>query len=143
MTIRDPIIERLIELGYTSFKLVNEVAHRAAPPIFEHEIGWRFLRKIGRAVPPIGSALRGLAQRLPMRSEWDPPGKLAVDGYEFGDYGSGPFGDVAAGDWLAPRDALRKFAWLRTASSSPGRSAYSGGTCTPGVCSPASTARLC
>jgi FkbM family methyltransferase len=47
----DPILERLIELGYSAFKFVNGETHWSAPPIFDHQVGWRILRKIGRFAP--------------------------------------------------------------------------------------------
>ena len=41
----DPIVERLIELGYSAFKFVNGETYWPRPSIFDHQIGWRLLRK--------------------------------------------------------------------------------------------------
>jgi FkbM family methyltransferase len=106
----DPILEKLIELGYSSFKFVNGETYRPAPPIFEHQIGWRFLRKAGRISPLIRKAISGLPQRFCAKSEYDPPGKYSPDGYSFGTHSSGPFGELAAGSWLTSAAALR---WYR------------------------------
>ncbi len=105
----DPILERLIELGYTGFKLVDGESYRPAAPIFDHEIGWRLLRKAGRTLPFIRSAICALPQPLRMRSEWNPPGKHGQDRWKFGSYNSGPFGEEAAGQWMPPQQALKRF----------------------------------
>ena len=110
---RDQILEKLIELGYTSFKFVNGETYWPTPPIFEHQIGWRILRKIGRVAPFVRSAIGKLPLRLRPNSEYDPPGKYSPDGYRFGDYSSGPFGEQAAGSWLSQAEALRWFGRLK------------------------------
>jgi FkbM family methyltransferase len=109
----DPIVERLIELGYSGFKFVNGETYRSAAPIFDHQIGWRLLRKIGRHAPFIRNAIGGLPQRLRPNAEYDPPGKHNPDGYAFGPYHSGPFGEQADGPWLTPAAALRWFGSLK------------------------------
>jgi hypothetical protein len=60
----DPILETLIELGYSAFKLVNGETYRPTPPIFDHQIGWRLLRNIGRLAPFVRNAISRLPQRL-------------------------------------------------------------------------------
>jgi hypothetical protein len=109
----DPILERLLDLGYSRFKLVDGESYRPAPPIFNSEIGWRMLRKMGRLVPPIRKTICMLPERLRGKSEFNPPGKYSPDGYPFTRYSSGPFGEQAAGPWLGADDALRIFGRLR------------------------------
>jgi FkbM family methyltransferase len=109
----DPILERLIELGYSAFKFVNGETYRPKPPIFDHQVGWRLLRKIGRHAPFVRNAICGLPEWLRPNSEYDPPGKHSPDGYAFGTQHSGPFGEQAAGSWLTSAAALRWFGVLK------------------------------
>jgi hypothetical protein len=109
----DPILERLIELGYSAFKFVNGETYWPTPPIFDHQIGWRLLRKIGRLAPFVRNGISRLPQRLRPKSEYDPHGKYSPVGYPFGPYSSGPFGEQAAGLWLACAPALRWFGNLK------------------------------
>lgn len=109
----DPFVERLIELGYSAFKFVDGMTHWPSFPIFDHEIGWRFLRKLGRLVPSVRSAIAWLPQRYRPKSEWNPPGQHNPDGYPFTSYSSGPFGEMAAGSWMAPPAAVRRFRVLK------------------------------
>ena len=95
----DPILEKLVDLGYSAFKFVDGETYRPTPPIFDHQIGWRFLRKIGRLYPFVRNGLSRLPQRLRFKSEYEPPGKYSPDGYPFGPNSSGPFGEQAAGSW--------------------------------------------
>lgn len=105
----DPVVESLIGLSYSAFKFVDGSTYHAAAPIFDHEIGWRLLRKAGRLVPPVRAAIARLPQKLRAKDEYNPPGKYSPDGYKFTDYSSGPFGEHAAGRWLDAASALR---WL-------------------------------
>lgn len=105
----DPIIEALIDLGYSSFKFVNGKTYRPNPPIFQHEFGWRLLRKTGRLFPPIRKAIAQLPPQFRRKSEYDPPYKYSPDGYGFTDHSSGPFGEQAAGPWLGGDVALSRF----------------------------------
>jgi FkbM family methyltransferase len=107
----DPIVERLIELGYSAFKFVNGETYWPTPPIFDHQIGWRILRKIGRIAPLVRNGISRLPLRLLPNSEYDPPGKYSPGDYPFGSHSSGPFGEQAAGSWLTSAAALR---WCRT-----------------------------
>jgi FkbM family methyltransferase len=109
----DPILERLIDLGYSAFKFVNGETYRPTPPIFDHQIGWRLVRKAGRHAPFVRNAIRSLPQRLRAKSEYDPPGKYMPDGYPFTSHSSGPFGEQAAGSWLTRDAALRWFGGLK------------------------------
>jgi FkbM family methyltransferase len=109
----DPILERLIEFGYSAFKFVNGETYWPTPPIFDHQVGWRFLRKLGRRVPFVRNAICKLPPRLHPNSEYDPPYKYSPAGYPFGLYSSGPFGEQAAGMWLTCAAALRWFGALK------------------------------
>jgi FkbM family methyltransferase len=109
----DPILERLTELGYSAFKFVNGETFWPAPPIFAYQIGWRFLRKVGRLAPFVRKGISRLPQRFRPNSEYDPPGKYSPAGYPFGLHSSGPFGEEAAGAWLTYAAALRWFGILK------------------------------
>lgn len=106
---RDPIVETLIELGYTAFKFVDGERFWSSTPIFEHQIAWRVLRKLGRVVPSFGSFMRALPEPLRRKSEWNPPGPHNPHNYPFTGYSSGPFGEYAAGKWKTSDAALRWF----------------------------------
>ncbi len=105
----DPFLERLAALGYIAFKFVDGSTYRPAPPIFDHQIGWRLLRRAGRTVPVFHAVMRKLPQPLRAKREWNPPGKYSPDSYAFTDQSSGPFGERAAGSWLTVDAANR---WL-------------------------------
>src|SRR5579862_6352464 len=77
----DPIVERLIELGYSDFKFVNGETYWHNPPILHHEIGWRLLRKTGRVLPLVRSAVSKLPERFRAKGEWDPAELFSPDGY--------------------------------------------------------------
>jgi FkbM family methyltransferase len=113
LNVSDPILETLIDLGYTAFKFVDIDSYRPAPPIFDHEIGWRLLRKAGRLVPPLRRAIGKLPPALRCKAEFNPPGRFSPDGYKFPNYSSGPFGEQAAGFWMTPAQALAWFGRLR------------------------------
>lgn len=113
LSYEDPIIERLTELGYTAFKFVSGETYRPTYPIFDHQIGWRLMRKIGRIVPFVRSGICSLPEPLRPKSEFDPPGKYSPSGYGFGCYSSGPFGEQAAGCWKTAAAALRWFENLK------------------------------
>jgi hypothetical protein len=54
----DPILDRLIELGYSRFKFVNGLTYRPNPPILNHEWGWRIVRKWDHLTGLVPSWLR-------------------------------------------------------------------------------------
>jgi FkbM family methyltransferase len=105
----DPFLDQLIALGYNAFKFVDGLNFHPTPPIFNHQIGWRLLRRAGRAVPIVHAIMRKLPQPLRAKREWNPPGRYSPDGYPFTDQSSGPFGERAGGSWLSA-DASRR--WL-------------------------------
>jgi hypothetical protein len=106
----EPFLDQLTALGYTAFKFVDGATFHPMPPIFNHQIGWRLLRKAGRAVPMFHDMMCKLPQPLRSKQEWNPPGRYSPDGYGFTDHSSGPFGERAGGSWLAADAAGR---WLK------------------------------
>jgi hypothetical protein len=109
----DPLVERLIELGYNSFKFVDGKTYWPTPEIFDHQLGWRLLGRVGRVAPFIRSGTSRLPLRLRPNSEYDPPGKYSPTGYEFRRYSSGLLGEQAAGSWSTGESALRWFSGLK------------------------------
>jgi len=106
VNLTDPFVTRLAELGYTAFKFIDGETYRASEPIFPHEWGWRTLRKIGRLIPPFRSLVRSLPASIrPGKDEWDKGGKYNPDGYAYSSNCSGPFGELAAGEWVDARAA--------------------------------------
>ena len=110
----DPILERLMELGYSAFKFVNGETYWSTPPIFDHDLGWRFVRKVGRLARFVRIGISRLPQRFRQKSEYDPPGKHSPFGYPFGPHSSGPFGEQASGSWLTCSGALSWFGVLKS-----------------------------
>jgi FkbM family methyltransferase len=122
----DPIVERLIELGYSAFKFVNGETYWPTPPVFNHQIGWGLLRKVRRApfvrkafskvvrrAPFVRKAVSKVGRRLRPNFEYDRPYKYSPTGYPFGPNSSGPFGEQAAGNWLTSEAALGWFGKLK------------------------------
>jgi len=109
----DPILETLVELGYSAFKFVNGETYWPTPPVFDHQVGWRLLRKVGRRAPFVRHAIARLPMRLRPNSEYDPPYKYSPAGYPFGLNSSGPFGEQAAGPWLTSEAAIGWFRKLK------------------------------
>ncbi len=81
LSLTDPIVEKLIGLGYSSFKFVNGQTYRPTTPIFDHQVGWRILRKAGRVAPIIRNLISKMPETIRAKSEFDPPGKYSPDGY--------------------------------------------------------------
>ena len=67
------ILSRLADLGYRSFKLINQHFHTSSQEIFDSELGWRLLRKIGRTAPPFKKAMQALPYAWRSKMEWDQP----------------------------------------------------------------------
>ena len=91
LTHSDPLIERLYELGYRRFKLVNQSTYTDATPVFENEIGFRAVRKL--------CVLPAVRRALPdgLRSDFDTFTRRR--GHVFPDGASGPFGEDTFGPW--------------------------------------------
>jgi FkbM family methyltransferase len=113
LNLADSIVEALIDLGYSAFKFVYGETYRPAPPIFNRDVAWRLLRRAGRLVPPLRTAIASLPPKFRDKDEYNPPGKYSPDGYPFTHYSSGPFGEQVAGRWMEPGEARRWFDKLR------------------------------
>ena len=103
------VVAELQKLGYTKFKLVNQLTFTDSMPITPDEFGRRFLRKLSVKLPLIKRALGApsIASRLE-RTDFD--SFREQSGYHFGPGSSGPFGDETFGKW---RDAGEISARLR------------------------------
>jgi FkbM family methyltransferase len=83
------ILDLFVRLGYRHFKLLAQPYHTPSEKIYDHEIGWRLLRKLSQKIPVLHSVLKSLPQRLRPKTEWEDPKE-----------GSGPFGEDTPGLWL-------------------------------------------
>jgi FkbM family methyltransferase len=100
------VIEHLQAIGYRSFKLVNQSTYTEATPVFDHEIGFRALRRLCRAVPRLR---HGLPDGV--RADFDTFAEQQR--YVFPQGSSGPFGEDTHGQWRSADDVLRRFAAIR------------------------------
>ena len=100
------LVERLYELGYRRFKLVNQSTYTDATPVFENQVAFRALRKLCARVP---AARRLLPDGV--RSDFDTfPERL---GYQFPQGSSGPFGEDTFGPWRSRDEILRRYESIR------------------------------
>jgi len=99
------LLNRLLELGYARFKLLNQVTFTDKRPIFDHELGARIVRKLYR-LRPLQPAIRHLLPRADFdtfTSQFD---------WTFPEGSSGPFGEQTFGHWISSEEVLRKHAVL-------------------------------
>jgi FkbM family methyltransferase len=90
-------LSRLLECGYTDFKLINQETYTQSTPIFDFESGYRALRKAGRLLLPLRWLIVGLPDKLrPQKIEWDTFREKM--GFQVA-YSSGPFGEETEGPW--------------------------------------------
>jgi FkbM family methyltransferase len=92
LTHSNPLIDRLYELGYRQFKLVNQSTYTDATPVFENEIGFRAVRKLCVLLPAVRRALPD-----GVRSDFDTFTRR--HGHVFPEGASGPFGEDTFGPW--------------------------------------------
>jgi FkbM family methyltransferase len=92
------IIGELRALGYTRFKIINQGTHTTSTPIFQNQVGWRFLRKtrIGRLLP---NGLKHDFDTFHRDRKWN---------WTFNEGTSGPFGEDAFGPWLTESQAKQR-----------------------------------
>src|SRR5262249_8664579 len=90
LTHTDNLIDRLYELGYRRFKLVNQSTYTDATPVFENEIGFRAVRKLCVLLPAMKRALPD-----GWRADFDTFARRR--GYAFAEGSSGPFGEDTFG----------------------------------------------
>ena len=104
LTHGDGLIERLHELGYRRFKLINQTTHTDATPVFENETSLRALRKLCTLVP-------GIKRYVPngVRIDFD----TMESEYRFPLGASGPFGEATFGPWRSKADVERRYERIR------------------------------
>lgn len=92
------VVAELQKLGYTKFKLVNQLTFTDSMPITEDEFGRRFLRKLAVKLPFVKATLGmpAIASRLE-RTDFD--GFREQFPYRFAPGSSGPFGEDTFGKW--------------------------------------------
>ena len=100
------IIEKLHDIGYRGFKLVNQSTYTEATPVFDNELALRPLRKVCRLLPTVK---RLLPQGL--RSDFDTFAER--QGYRFSQGSSGPFAEGTYGRWRSADDVRRRFDSIR------------------------------
>jgi FkbM family methyltransferase len=101
------LLQRLLDLGYDRFKLLNQVTFTDKPPIFEHEKGLRALRKLYRKLP----AARPLVRKIVPRSDFDTFHR--THGWSFPEGSSGPFGEQTYGPWMTSGEIHTRYTELR------------------------------
>jgi FkbM family methyltransferase len=99
------LIDRLHELGYRRFKLLNQTTYTPATPVFDNEIAFRALRKLCTLVP-------AMKRRVPngLRIDFDTP---ALNDHQFPPGSSGPFGEPTFGPWRSKAEVERQYDRIR------------------------------
>ena len=106
LTHGDGLIERLHDLGYRRFKLVNQSTYTDATPVFDNQIGFRALRKLCAYAPAVK---RFVPDGL--RSDFDT--FTPEPGHRFAQGSSGPFAEETYGPWRARDEIVRRFDDIR------------------------------
>lgn len=99
------ILQRLRELGYKNFALINQVTHTSSTPIFHSETGCRALRKVCHIFPFAKNLIRALP-------DWLRPKKIEFDPQHAALSHSGPFGEDLREGWLTPDETVQRADWL-------------------------------
>lgn len=95
------LLNRLLELGYDRFKLLNQVTYTHNRPIFDYELGARVGRKLYRMRP-----LRPVIRRVLPRADFDTfPSEFD---WTFAEGASGPFAEQTYGPWIDVAEVLRR-----------------------------------
>jgi FkbM family methyltransferase len=97
------LVVELQKMGYSKFKLINQLTYTSSLPIGERETALRLLRKLSIKLPIVGKAVRSpaIASRL-KRVDFDSfEDRLQ---YTFGEGSSGPFGEDTFGHWRAAEE---------------------------------------
>jgi FkbM family methyltransferase len=108
------LLQRLLDLGYCRFKLLNQVTFTDRQPVFDYEIGLRAVRKLYRKVAPI----RPLIRNVVPRSDFD--NFHESSDWSFPEGSSGPFGEQTFGWWTTPDRILQRFSQLQRAYNKAG-----------------------
>lgn len=97
------LVGKLHNLGYTKFKLINQLTYTSSVPIAQNEIGLRLLRKVSMKVPLVGKLTKSDAGASQLkRVDFDTFASRFP--YNFGEGSSGPFGEDTFGPWRSPED---------------------------------------
>jgi FkbM family methyltransferase len=94
------LLQRLQDLGYFGFKLLNQVTFSDKRPIFDYEVGLRAIRKLYRGAAPF----RPLIRKLVPRSDFDTFHETGT--WRFPEGSSGPFGKQTYGRWMTSDQIL-------------------------------------
>jgi FkbM family methyltransferase len=102
------LLNRLLDLGYHRFKLLNQSTYTDKRPIFDYELAPRLARKLYR-VRPLRPMICGVFQRADFDTftqQFD---------WTFTEGSSGPFAENTYGSWIGPAEILKKHAALHRA----------------------------
>lgn len=97
------VVAELQKLGYSKFKLVNQLTFTDSTPITQDEFGRRLLRKLSVKLPLVKRTLGmpAIASRLE-RTDFDNFRERLP--YHFGAGSSGPFGEETFGKWRSAQE---------------------------------------
>lgn len=107
------LVAELQKLGYSKFKLINQLTYTSSLPIAPNEIGLRLLRKLSKKLPVAGRITRSaaIASRLE-RVDFDSFEDQLQ--YKFGEGSSGPFGEDTFGDWRKAAEVSSQIAHIQS-----------------------------
>jgi len=106
LTHLDGMIERLHDLGYRRFKLVNQSTYTDATPVFDDQIAFRALRKLCAYTPR-------LKRLVPDGIRCDFDTFAPEPDYGFPQGSSGPFGEETYGRWRSMDEIVRRYEDIR------------------------------
>ena len=109
----DKLLDRLLNLGYSRFKLLNQTTYTGKMPVFEHEVLPRLGRKLHQ-LRPLQPAIRKILARADFdtfRRQFD---------WTFSEGSSGPFAEKTYGRWIEADEVIRRHALLREAYDKAG-----------------------
>ena len=107
------LLDRLLDLGYSRFKLLNQTTYTDKMPVFQHEVLPRLGRKLHH-LRPLQPAIR----KIFPRADFD-TFQRSFD-WTFPEGSSGPFAEKTYGPWIDADEVLRRHAFLREAYNKVG-----------------------
>jgi FkbM family methyltransferase len=107
------LLDRLLDLGYSRFKLLNQATYTDKMPVFEHEVLPRFGRKLHHL-----RALQPAIRKIFPRADFD-TFKRQFD-WTFPEGSSGPFAEKTYGRWIEASEVARRYTVLREAYDKAG-----------------------
>jgi FkbM family methyltransferase len=108
------LLQRLLDLGYFGFKLLNQVTFSDRRPIFDYEVGLRAIRKLYRSAPPFCPLIR----KLVPRADFDTFHETGT--WRFPEGSSGPFGEQTYGHWMSSDRIVQRCSQLQRAYDKAG-----------------------